>query len=300
MIKKISKDNIIYEFSIEKIPVLKVKSGETLKFEAKDAFSGQITSENSSASKLNFDNLNAATGPVYIEKAEPGKTLKIEILEIDLDKYGYQSIVPGFGLLKDQERFQDPITKKCEIRNNRVYIEGGYDFKVSPNIGTIGVAPKDNKKISTIIPGDHGGNLDTKEITTGATLYLPIFVEGALFALGDVHALQGDGEVCGTSVEIGADVTVRLTVIDKTINRPLLIYNDQIMTIASAETLDEAAYVATNDMVDLISNNEFNVLDTYTYLTLYGDLRVSQTVNPLKTVKMITKRSKHINLNNKA
>ncbi|MFW6029613.1 MAG: acetamidase/formamidase family protein [Halanaerobiales bacterium] len=296
---KVSKNNIIYKFSSKNSPVKRIESGEIVEFETIDAFSGQINSENSSAAKLDFDNLNAATGPVYIEKAKPGETLKIEILEINLNNLGYQSIVPGFGLLKDQERFKEPVTKRCEVKDDKVYLENDFVFNIRPNIGTIGVAPKNNKEISSIIPGEHGGNLDTKEITEDSTLYLPIFVKGALFALGDVHALQGDGEVCGTSVEIGANVKVKLTVIDENLERPLLITEDQIITLASAETLDEAAYLATNDMVNLISNNNLEPVEAYTYLTLNGDIRVSQTVNPLKTVKMITRKSKYLTLDDK-
>lgn len=288
----ISKEQVIYKFSPNASPVARINSNEIVEFETRDAFSGQVTSKDESVSNLDFSHVNAATGPIFIKEASPGKTLKVEILEIDIDEVGYQCIAPGFGLLKD--KFKEAMTLECRVKGNMVHA-GNHTFKISPNIGTIGVAPKD-EEIETLKPGDHGGNLDTKEICAGSTLYLPIFVEGGLFALGDVHAIQGDGEVCGVSIEIGAKIKVKLTVVNFKINRPLVLTEDNIITLASAETIDEAVYLATEDMIDLLSNDNFKPAEVYTYLTLTGDLRVSQTVNPLKTAKMVTPRKQEINL----
>ncbi len=286
MVKEIPRDQGIYVFSPGNPPVATVDPGEEIVFSTLDAFSGQISSESDSPAELDFSAVNAATGPVFVAGASPGDTLKVEVLEIFLDEVGYQCVVPGFGLLKD--RFTSPAVRECRVREGWVHV-GEERVRSSSSIGTIGVAPAE-QEIPTIQPGDHGGNLDAREIGEGVALYLPVSVEGALLAMGDVHAVQGDGEVCGVAVEIGARIRVRVSLVPGRVSRPVVVTRDSVITLASAEDLDEAAETATGDMVDLWARAGYDPLKTYLDLTLMGHLGVSQMVNPWKTAKMVAPR----------
>jgi amidase len=155
-------------------------------------------------------------------------------------------------------------------------------------IGVIGVAPA-GAPVSTAAPGAHGGNMDTRLIGVGALLYLPIAHQGALFAAGDLHAAMGDGEICGTGVEVSGSITVRLDVRrDLRIEEPVLEGGDAVVTIASAVTLDEAAEAATRHMADLLMDRLGLDLEVATMLmSAGGDLQVSQIVDPLRTARFV-------------
>jgi acetamidase/formamidase len=152
-------------------------------------------------------------------------------------------------------------------------------------IGTIGVAPT-TEAIATVTPSRHGGNLDTPEITVGNRLYLPVNVKGALFALGDVHATQGHGEVCGTGVEVPARVTVKLNVLKgKRIEWPRIESRDEIMTVCSARPLEDAARLAVRELVKwLVTDYGLEEYDAYLLLSVAGDVEISQVVDPMYTV----------------
>ena len=153
-------------------------------------------------------------------------------------------------------------------------------------IGVIGVAPA-GAPVSTAVPGAHGGNMDTRLIGAGTVVYLPIAHEGALFAAGDLHAAMGDGEICGTGVEVSGSITLRLDVrSDLRIEEPVLETTDLVVTIASAETLDAAAEAATRYMAALLTQRLGLSLEVATMLmSAGGDLQVSQVVDPLRTAR---------------
>jgi acetamidase/formamidase len=152
-------------------------------------------------------------------------------------------------------------------------------------IGTIGVAPA-TETIATVTPSRHGGNLDTPEITVGNRLYLPVNVKGALFALGDVHATQGHGEVCGTGVEVPARVTVKFNVLKgKRIEWPRIESPSEIMTVCSARPLEDAARLAVRELVKwLVADYGLEAYDAYMLLSVAGDVEISQIVDPMYTV----------------
>ena len=152
-------------------------------------------------------------------------------------------------------------------------------------IGTIGVAPA-TETIATVTPSRHGGNLDTPEITVGNRLYLPVSVKGALFALGDVHATQGHGEVCGTGVEVPALVTVKLSVLKgKRIEWPRIESPDAIMTVCSARPLEDATRLAVRELVRwLVADFGLEEYDAYMLVSVAGDVEISQIVDPMYTV----------------
>src|SRR5215211_5636269 len=178
--------NYVWDNSIE--PELEIDPGEVLEFRVRDASDEQIWADSTSedVAKLDFDHVNPVSGPVYVKHARPGDVLAVEILEFRPREWGWTALIPGFGLLADE--FHEPFP------------------------GTIGVAPAEPGPHSIVPPSRWGGNMDTKHLRAGTTLYLPVGVEGALFSVGDTHSAQGDGEVCGTAIETAMEVSLRLSV----------------------------------------------------------------------------------------
>jgi acetamidase/formamidase len=156
--------------------------------------------------------VNPVTGPVFVKGAEPGDVLAVDILELRPRDWGWTAIIPGFGLLADE--FTEPWLRISEVdaASGRVRFGDDVTLPYEPFPGTIGVAPAEPGEHSIVPPRRWGGNMDTKHLRTGTTLFLPVGVEGALFSVGDTHAAMGDGEVCGTAVEAPMDIVLRLTV----------------------------------------------------------------------------------------
>lgn len=208
-------------------PVLRVPSGSEVELDLLDGGHNLIRPDNAATALADFDTSKAdpATGPVYVEGAEPGDVLKIEFLELVPGQYGWTAILPGFGLLSDE--FPEPHLKIWDLSDTglvttglgawrrRAVFKPGISIPVRPFLGLVGVAPAvPDVELSTIPPyALSGGNMDCRDLgTVGSTLYLPVHVAGALFSCGDGHAAQGDGEVCGTALETPMRARVRLTV----------------------------------------------------------------------------------------
>jgi amidase len=291
VMKYLKKESATYTFSAEHPPAIRVQPGETIVFETLDALDDQIHSDEDSATTVDLGHVNAATGPVYIEGARPGDTLVADILAIDPWDSGAALIIPGFGFLQDT--IPGPYTKVFEIEHDGTMRYGDHvRLRLKPMVGTIGVAPLE--PITTLSSGAHGGNLDTTDIAAGCKVYLPVLVEGALFGVGDVHATMGDGEVCGTGVECGAEVTIRLDLLqDCPIERPRLETEAEIMTVASAEEgLDEAIRLALLDMIGWLQKDRgLTREEAYVLVSLTGDVRISQIVDPAVTVRVAVPKS---------
>jgi acetamidase/formamidase len=193
-------------------PIARIASGEVVDFDCLEASNGQIVPEATvrAIEELDFARVDQVNGPIYVEGAEPGDTLQIEILELEPADWGWTAIIPGFGLLADE--FPEPAIKIWELRDGMAEFAPGIRIPLDPFCGEIGLAPGSPGALSTIPPYRHGGNMDTKHLTVGSTLYLPVEIEGALYSMGDGHAAQGDGEVCGTAIETPMRASVRLTV----------------------------------------------------------------------------------------
>lgn len=196
-------------------PIATIKSGDSISFSCIDASNSQITKNSTSADigKFNFDLLDQVNGPIFIETAEPGDVLECEFLDVQTAEWGWQALIPGFGLLHDE--FPEPELKIWSINREKkiAVFKKGITIPVRPFTGEVGVARGIDGAFSTIPPYSTGGNIDTKQITVGSKIYIPIECKGALFSLGDGHAAQGDGEVCGTAIETPIEVSVKLTVI---------------------------------------------------------------------------------------
>jgi len=195
-------------------PALEIASGDSVELHVRDASDGQITAESSvgDVASIDFSHVNPVSGPIFVKGARPGDVLAVALLEFAPPEWGWTAIIPGFGLLADE--FPEPWLRisRVDSEHDVVRFADGITLPYQPFPGTIGVAPAEPGAHSILPPSRWGGNLDTKHLREGVTLYLPVGVEGALFSLGDTHAAQGDGEVCGTAIEAAMDVTVRLSV----------------------------------------------------------------------------------------
>lgn len=268
----------VFTFSKDNEPVKKANPGETLKFKTLDCFCNQVEKEEDKVSEIDFSRANPATGPVYIEGAEPGDTLVVDILDIDVADTGVIVAIPELGPLHDKVEMR---TKVMKIDENGKTNFNGIEFEVEPMIGVIGTAPKEGE-VPCGMWGDHGGNMDNKKIVKNTRLYLPVNVDGALFQLGDLHASMGDGELCGTGIEVQGVVTVKLDLIkDFKINRPVHVDDEKWYTIANAETYDEALRLATMDMLELMMDAYgWDETDVYMYMSIQGDVEIAQGVKP--------------------
>ena len=204
--------NYVWDNRIE--PALEVSSGEVVEFSVRDASDEQLNADSTHAdvARLDFEHVNPVSGPVFVKDARPGDVLAVEILEFRPRDWGWTALIPGFGLLADE--FPEPWLRisRVEPERGRVVFGEGIELPYEPFPGTIGVAPAEPGPHSIVPPSRWGGNMDTKHLRVGATLFLPVGVEGALFSIGDTHSAQGDGEVCGTAIETAMEVAVRLSV----------------------------------------------------------------------------------------
>ncbi len=282
--KKISKDRVIFAMDKNNKPVDMVKSGDTVIFETLDCFSDSITSEDTLITNIDFSYVNPATGPIYVEGAEPGDVLKVTVESMELSDQGVSIVAPGFGLVGDL--IKEPSTRLFPVKDGKLYYLG-QEVEIRKMIGVIGTAPA-GKPVETGTPGDHGGNMDSLAIGEGASLYLPVEVEGALFAFGDLHISMGDGEVGAAGVEIAGNVQVKLEVLkDTKLPTPFVETDEVYATIASHADWSEAGKTATANMVDFLTENTtLSVNDAIILLSTQGNLRVNQVVNPNVSFRM--------------
>ncbi|MBP5305642.1 MAG: acetamidase/formamidase family protein [Lachnospiraceae bacterium] len=285
MLKISAKTSVRYMTS-DNEPALSCKPGDTVVFETVDCFGGQIACEADVNKELDDGRMNLATGPLFVEGAEAGDVLKVEIKRITIADHGV--IYEGAGEGVTGKALTDEAAKIIPIAGDEFVLNDLLKFKIDPMIGVIGTAPKEGDSISTSTPDYHGGNMDCNRIREGATLYLPVNVPGALLALGDLHARMGNGEVCVCGIEIPGEVTVKVTVLkDCRYKTPFLIDGKEMMTIYSAETLDEAADGATLLMREFLID-EVGVAphDAGFLLSAVGNLEICQCVDPKRTCRM--------------
>jgi len=266
-------------------PVLYVDSGERFIVETEDCFCHQIV-ESDDVLNDNFDysRVNPATGPMFINGCQPGNTLKVTIHKIEVESRGVVEVYPGWGPLGN--KVEKAETKIVSISEGRAKF-GKYLLPLHPMVGVIGVAPA-GEAVSCVSPGPHGGNLDTVNIAEGAEIYLPVFVSGAKLALGDVHAIMGDGEICGTGVEIRAEVEMKVEICENwQLSNPVVKTKESYFFIGSSKTVEEAIQIAAEESVKFIQErNNISWTEAYMMTSIATDLLFSQVVNPLKTVRI--------------
>ncbi|WP_378941457.1 acetamidase/formamidase family protein [Mesorhizobium sp. ANAO-SY3R2] len=275
-------------------PAETVAPGSTLKFECLDSGSGQFTPDSTVAdvTTLDFSKVNPVTGPIYVDGAKPGDALKITIHQFEPSGFGWTANIPGFGLLADQFKEPalalwkyDPATLEPALFGKHARVP------LKPFAGTIGVAPAEPGLHSVVPPRRVGGNLDIRDLAAGTTLYLPIEVEGALFSIGDTHAAQGDGEVCGTAIESAMNVALTLEVVkDANLSMPRFTTPGPVtrhldakgyeVTTGIGPDLMSGAKAAVANMVDLLGKRHgLSAEDAYMLCSVCGDLRISEIVD---------------------
>ena len=276
----------LFSFDKDLEPVLKVPSGETVRIRTKDCFGNQLQGPEDQLSEIDWEAINPATGPIYVEGAVAGGTLKVHIDNIELDAQTSSCTGKDEGVCGD--RFSDWVTHSCKVEDGKVVWDERLSIPLAPMIGVIGVAPE-GEPVNCGTPGKHGGNMDNTAIAAGATLYFPVAVDGALFGCGDMHAVMGDGEVSVSGAEVAGYATVTLTALpDLSVPNPLIENDTHFGIIVSAESLDKAAELAVQQMVDLLASriNESEA-DLVMLLSLVADVRVCQMVDPEKTVRFM-------------
>ena len=286
----INKEKTITHFSFDSKPNYQMMLGETVKVETYDCYGGQVYNETILRPQINLETMNQSTGPIYVNGLQKGDILCIDIVDIELDDYGVMITSEGLGILGD--KVAKPTTKILQVQNNEIYLKEDFSFTINPMIGVIGVAPSSGS-VHCAVPGNHGGNLDTKDITVGNRLYLPVFQDGGLLALGDLHASMGDGEMNGTGVEIGGKTTLTVNKLEnKRIHSPIVENGYSFMFIASAETLNQAIKDCANHSVSHLQDQlSLPFEDAYRLLSAVCDLKISQIVNKLVTVRISVPKS---------
>lgn len=283
--KIVPKEKGVFKFSKLDKPVEYVDPGEVIILETEDAVGGQVKDENTPLEKLDWNRVNKATGPIFINGAEKGDTLVVDILDIQISSRGVILVVPGAGALS-KKNFS-PKAKIVKIEEGFAYFDT-IKLPVRPMIGTIGVAPEEGE-YPTGVPHRHGGNLDCNEIRSGAKLYLPVSTDGALFAAGDLHALQEDGELCVSSIEVEGKIMLRFSVIkDVAPEWPVVELPDHFSILVSDDDLDRAVEIATEKAVEaLMRARGWSFEESYMFSSLGVKIAINQVVDPKKGVRAV-------------
>ncbi|MEM1044318.1 MAG: acetamidase/formamidase family protein [Bacteroidota bacterium] len=281
---RLTKDQTHNRFSSAIPPALTVPSGAVIEAYTEDASDEQITATSTveAVTNLDFDPIHPLTGPVYVEGALPGDVLAVTLHEIELGAYGWTAVVPGFGYLADE--FPEPYLKTFTFGEGQTVarFSDGISVPLAPFPGVMGVAPATDEMLSTIPPRANGGNMDDPHLVEGTTVYFPVFVEGALFSIGDAHAAQGAGEVCGTAIEAPMRIVYEVNVLKggRSIPEPEYETEAYYAVTAFAETLDEASKKATRYMIGyLVAERGLDRYDAYALVSLAGDLKIAEVVD---------------------
>jgi acetamidase/formamidase len=275
-------------------PVLEIEPGDTVEVETHDAFEGAIETEDDLPSETLGDYLNPQNGPIHVEGATPGDALAITIEDIEPrgpQPRGTTCTVPYFGGLSATDRtamLHEPlpeIVKKLEVTTEGTVWNDDITIPYEPFIGTISTSPKIDS-VNALTPFKHGGNMDLPDVRPGNTVYLPVEVEGGYVYLGDCHAAQGDGELCGVALEHPTNTTITVDLIeDWELEWPRLESDDFVMSIGSARPMEDAARAAYADLVAWMADDYgFDEMEAYMLLTQVGHVRLGNMVDPNYTV----------------
>ena len=287
-------------------PRLVIEPGDTVRFECQDSSGAQVRPGMTAEEFGGIDRgkIHALTGPVAVSGAEPGDVLEVEVLEVEHKGWGWSSVIPGLGFLK--ERFSEPFLFHWSLEEDVTRSLEPAVVPLRPFCGIMGVARAEMGEFRTRAPGVFGGNMDVRELCAGARLYLPVQQRGALFSCGDAHAAQGDGEVCINGIECPADVTLRFA-LHKQVNASWARRGPMVesakrsardeggswMVVESSADLTEAARGATDRMIDLLVDRwGLEPVKAYLLCSVAMNLQVSQVVNePVFTVSAAMAKS---------
>ncbi len=276
---RLSRDQVIWSFGPDLQPVLEVEPGDVVTFETNDCFTGQIRSEDDLVTEIDLSRINGATGPVAVKGAEPGDSLVAEILDIRPIEWGVATLIPGFGQLI--EHVQSPLTRMFEVRDGMVKMNDRVSFPALPMVGAVGVATGGDE-VSNGLAGQHGGNLDDHWHGKGATIFFPVRQPGGMFAVGDMHAAMGDGEICFTGVEIAGEVDIRFDVLEgKQATWPVTELADRWLPHATADQYDEALVLVAEEAARLLVDEDgVSMEGAFIFLSVACDAGVAQACKP--------------------
>ncbi|HYX70729.1 MAG TPA: acetamidase/formamidase family protein [Terriglobales bacterium] len=275
-------------------PVARLKPGDILETNTVDCFGNAIKKPGDTLSMAPGD--NPLTGPFYVEGAEPGDTLVVRILDLEVDgDQGVGALAPGFGALNTTNytpMLNLPLTEKIwffpiDHKKNVATFRGldsnfSVEIPLRPFFGCIGVAPADGEARSSIVPAEFGGNMDAPEARAGNTVYFPVNVPGGLLYVGDGHAAMGDGEVAGTAIEVPLKARVQVDLIKgQRIGWPRFENEEAIMAVGAYRPLDDALRIAFTELVHWIhSDYGLSEMDAYELLSQVGQTHVTEMVDP--------------------
>ncbi len=277
---RVSREDVIWGFGPELEPVLEVEPGAVVTFETNDCFTGQIQSEDDLVTSIDFSRVNSATGPVAVKGAQPGDSLVVELLEVRPGPKGFATIIPEFGQLIDD--VESPVTFVFDVEGDTVTMNDRISFQARPMVGVVGVATG-GEEIANGWAGRHGGNLDNHLHGRGARIYFPVQQAGGMFAVGDMHAAMGDGEICGTGVEIAGEVTVRFDVLKgKQARWPVTELAQAWVTHAtSGGDVHEALQLASEEAARaLVDEWHFSKEEAFVFLSVACDVNICQACRP--------------------
>jgi acetamidase/formamidase len=284
----IGRDTFHYLWDRNHKPALKIEPGDEVSFDINDVSSWQITKDSTSDTLTTFDGskLYPLSGPVYVDGAEPGDTLTVEVLDVQNADFGWSAILPDYGLL---EEFKAPYLYRWDLKDRHfAHFEKGVKVPIRPFCGVMGVALPEDGGFPAMPPGRNGGNLDIKYLTVGSRLELPVWVQGALFSTGDLHAAMGDGEVCVSAIECAGHATFRFGLSKRTglawprystkgEERPKKGYH---VATGIGPDLMEASKDSVRNMLDYLTKTHgLTREDAYVLCSVAADLRVHEVVD---------------------
>ena len=283
--KRLGRENHIYVLDPDNPPAITIDSGEELMVETWDAFEGVRDPAVLEAKSLK----GPATGPIYVNGAEPGDALRVDFISITAKEGAAHMVMPGRGFLDTE--FTDAYPTVMSIEDGYVVMPSGLRLPLVPSMGVVATTPTYPQQTASD-SGPYGGDIDMKELVEGSSIYLPVFVPGGMLALGDCHAVVGDGAVAGTGAECSSDTHIRVTVEKGMgIKGPRAMTPEHFIVLGHGEELGAAMKQAVRDMVDfLVQEKGMKPYDAYSLLSLAGDIRVSRTFRPISPVKMMLSR----------
>lgn len=275
----VSRDQIVWAFGPDLEPVLEVEPGAVVRLETNDCFSGQIRSEADLVTEIDFNRVNSATGPIAVTGAEPGDSLVVEILEVEPIEWGVATLIPGYGQLIDS--VQAPVTRLFRVADGWIEMNERVRFPARPMVGVVGVATG-GETFPNGLAGQHGGNLDNHLHGPGARILFPVRQPGGMFAVGDMHAAMGDGEICFTGVEVAGEVTVRFDVLKgKQARWPVTELADRWVAHATAEDFPDALQLVSEEAARLLVDEwDFTIEDAFIFLSVACDAGLAQACKP--------------------
>jgi len=286
--KRLGRDHHVYFLDPAAEPAITIGSGDELEVETWDAFEGL---RDAAAFEAKADK-GPATGPIAVRGAEPGDALKIEFLSIapKADEGAAHMVMSNRGFLED--RFAEPDCLRIAIEGDDCVLPYGIRLPVRASMGFVATTPEYRQSTASD-SGPYGGDIDMQELVSGSTLYLPVLVPGGLLALGDCHAVVGDGAVAGTGAECASDTVIRVTLEKGAAPAmPRALTPDHFVVLSYGQDLGLAMREAVGQMVDFLSREKgMAPYDAYTLLSLAGDIRVSRTFRDISSVKMLLPRA---------